>query len=379
MSAALRQLKSPAAVEAAMQEFANLGRTEFLERYGYGKSLDYMVLDPRTGQWCDSKAIAGVAYGFQFPNKGPLRADEFSGGQATVVPALHALGFQVMKVGEDWSDQEVAATVQSYFTMFALDAAGAPYKKTDFNTALRQLLRGRSKASVELKFQNVSAVLHALDLPYIPGYKPRANVQLRLRKAVVDYLRRQSDSVAAIVDTLQAVQTGEQQVFKAVLVDPPPLQEIALVDRRARERVPRKIDYSAREESNRKLGRLGEHWAIEFEHRRLHEQGMPELFDRLDWVSDRLGDGTRYDILSFEADDQHRYIEVKTTNGPIATPFIISRNELEFSKEVEDAFFLYRLFDFRNSPAMFMLRGDISKRLHLEPTDYRASFRRVLA
>jgi hypothetical protein len=33
--------------------------------------------------------------------------------------------------------------------------------------------------------------------------------------------------------------------------------------------------------------------------------------------SDRLGDGADYDILSYDATDQPRYIEVKTTNGAI--------------------------------------------------------------
>jgi hypothetical protein len=41
---------------------------------------------------------------------------------------------------------------------------------------------------VELKFQNVSAVLHGLNLPFVPGYKPRSNSQLLLRKAVQRYL-----------------------------------------------------------------------------------------------------------------------------------------------------------------------------------------------
>ena len=72
--------------------------------------------------------------------------------------------------------------------MLELEAAQTAYKKTDFNAELRTRLKGRSKASVELKFQNVSAVLHALDLPFVAGYKPRGNSQLLLRKAVQQYL-----------------------------------------------------------------------------------------------------------------------------------------------------------------------------------------------
>lgn len=103
----LSQLRSPAAVQAAIDEFVQLGRTKFLARHGYGKSRDFLVRDPKTGTDCDSKAIAGVAFGKQFPEQGPLTADSFSGGETTVVPALTRLGFRIIRIGEDWSEEEV--------------------------------------------------------------------------------------------------------------------------------------------------------------------------------------------------------------------------------------------------------------------------------
>ncbi|MCV5934814.1 DUF3883 domain-containing protein, partial [Escherichia coli] len=69
-----------------------------------------------------------------------------------------------------------------------------------------------------------------------------------------------------------------------------------------RQRLPRKFDYAARDEANRKLGRAGEQWVIGYEQQRLTELGHPELFQRLDWVSDTQGDGAGFDILSFEED-----------------------------------------------------------------------------
>lgn len=117
MSAELSRLQSPAAVQAALDEFVRLGRTAFLARYGFGKSRDFMVRDAKTGQLCDSKAIIGAAFGHQFPEEGPLKAADFSGGEATVVPKLQRLGFEVVRIGEDWSAAEVQATVTSYFEM----------------------------------------------------------------------------------------------------------------------------------------------------------------------------------------------------------------------------------------------------------------------
>jgi hypothetical protein len=379
MPAELSRLKNPAAIQAALEEFVRLGRTAFLERYGFGKSRDYLVKDPNSGEMCDSKAVIGAAYGYQYPEEGPLKPDDFSGGEATVVSKLRSLGFEVVRIGEDWSAEEVESAVACYFEMLSLEAQQANYKKTEFNLALRQKLRGRSKASVELKHQNISAVLSSMELPFIPGYKPRSNAQLLLRKAVQKFVLDHSDIVKQIVDALEEVKIPTEKTFKAVIVEPPPIQTVSRVQsNEPRFRLPRKIDFTYRDEVNRRLGRSGEKWVIEFEHKRLIEVGLAQLFHLLDWVSDRQGDGAGYDILSYSAPSQPRYIEVKTTNGAHASPFIISRNELDFSKEAGDAFFLYRVFQFRQSPALYMLRGDISKQLNLEPVDYRASFKRLV-
>lgn len=375
----LSKLRSPAAVQLALDEYVQLGRTAFLSRYGFGKSRDYLVRDPRSGNLCDSKAIVGAAYGFQFPDEGPLKPGDFSGGESTVVPLLQSGGFEVVRIGEDWSSDEVDTAIAAYFEMLVLEARQEKYNKAAFNLSLRENLRGRSRASVELKHQNISAVLHALDLPFIAGYKPRGNAQLLLRKAVQRFVHAHQDIMRQVVDSLEEVTAPGDRRFKAVLVDPPSVSTVHVIEASLpRVRLPRKTDYAARDESNRKLGRAGEHWAIEFEHQRLYELGQAELVERLEWVSDRLGDGAGYDILSFDAPSEPRYIEVKTTNGPHATSFVISHNEVSFSKEVGDSFYLYRIFQFSLSPALYMLQGDVSLALHLEPMDFRASFRRVV-
>ena len=373
----LSLLKSPAAVQAAMDEFSRLGRVAFLKLYGFRKSRHYMVRNPRTGEPCDSKAIVGVAFGKQFPNQGVLRAEDFSGGEITVVPLLRALGFDVIRIGEDWTESEVHATVADYFEMLRLEADGAAFNKSGHNEILRKQLKGRSKASVELKHQNISAVLAGMGLPFIQGYKPRGNSQLLLRKAVQDYLLRYSGDVSKIVDVLEEVKTPAQRSYSAALVESPIMAERQklVAPTRLRERLPRKLDYAAQDEANRKLGRLGEDWVIGYEQHRLKEMGHPELFQKLEWISDTQGDGAGYDILSFDSDVLHRYIEVKATNRDIASSFIVSQNELEFSAEAGDQFYLYRVFQLSSEPRLFILRGDLSSQLYLKPLDYRASFR----
>lgn len=374
----LSQLRSPAAVQAAIDEFVQLGRTKFLARYGYGKSRDFLVRDPKTATDCDSKAIAGVAFGKQFPDQGPLAADSFPGGEGTVVPALTKLGFTIIRIGEDWSETEVTATVNDYFDMLRAEAAGEPYNKSEHNLTLRRFLNGRSKSSVELKHQNISAVLDALGLPYINGYKPRGNSQLLLRKSVHAYVLKHQQSVGTIVDALEEVKMPGDKTYLAALVEAPAREVLVHTPAFTRQRLPRKFDYAARDEANRKLGRAGEHWVIGYEQHRLTEQGHPELFQRLDWISDSQGDGAGFDILSFENDARERFIEVKTTNAGVGSSFLISHNELMLSKEVDEQFYLYRVFQFRDGPRLFTLSGDLAQHVHLKATDYRASFRSVV-
>jgi hypothetical protein len=134
MARTLAELTDPAAVQAALNEFLQLGQEAFLKRYGFGRASGYLVQDPVSRQWADSKAIAGAAVGFQFPCDGPLRSSDFSGGADTVIPKLKLLGFEVRaldaKAGEDWKIHEVELIVADYLTMLLSELAGQPFNKT---------------------------------------------------------------------------------------------------------------------------------------------------------------------------------------------------------------------------------------------------------
>jgi len=51
------------------------------------------------------------------------------------------------------------------------------------------------------------------------------------------------------------------------------------------------------------------------------------------------------------------------------TSFIVTRNKLDFSEETEEAFCLYRMFEFSISPKVFILRGALASSLELEALD----------
>ena len=80
-------------VRQAMAAYDRLGRDQFLRRHGFGPSRAYHLVSG--GQRYDSKAIVGVAHGYDRPDLGPLRADGFVGGVSSIVPLLLRLGFQV--------------------------------------------------------------------------------------------------------------------------------------------------------------------------------------------------------------------------------------------------------------------------------------------
>lgn len=84
-------LTSRDAVLDAIGEWDALGREAFLQKYGYGSAKSYFV--QHNGRAYDSKAIAGVAVGKQFPDRGALRNNEFSGGES-VKQKLESLGFE---------------------------------------------------------------------------------------------------------------------------------------------------------------------------------------------------------------------------------------------------------------------------------------------
>ncbi|WP_436395987.1 DUF3883 domain-containing protein [Acidithiobacillus ferriphilus] len=238
-----------------------------------------------------------------------------------------------------WNRQEVEATVADYFHMLMLELSGQSYNKSAHRKLLLQRLNGRTGAAVERKHQNISAILIEYGVPYISGYKPLGNYQALLRDVVEERLKADSLFERA-VDAACSVPAVSPLLsdYSNLLVDPPKFNHVvrepeATETYRA---VPQKRDYLAREARNASLGLAGEEFALNYEHYRLYSLGKKDLADRVEHVSKTRGDGSGYDILSFDVAGRERFIEVKTTTFGKETPFFISRGELSFAKEYED-------------------------------------------
>ena len=277
----------------------------------------------------------------------------------------------------DWTRLEVEAAVADYFHMLTLDLTGQQYNKSAHRRALQEKLNGRSDGSIELKHQNISAILIEFDCPWIPGYKPRFNYQAMLFDVVAERVVTDKRFNSAALESVERPAAPPLLTSAAELLEPAPErrhrpQGAAEATVRARKAVKR--DYLAREAHNRALGLAGEEFILAYERGRLIDIGNERLANKVEHVSVNRGDGLGFDILSFDPSGEERFIEVKTTAFGKETPFYITGNELALSSEQAKAFYLYRLFEFRKQPRLFQLQGSIEKHCLLDPTSYLARF-----
>lgn len=277
-----------------------------------------------------------------------------------------------------WARKEVEAVVADYFEMLGLELSGQQYSKSVHRRALMSQLDGRSDGSVELKHQNISAILIAMGSPWISGYKPMKNYQAMLLDVVANRLKLDMDFDQAAVAAVERPAIPPDVVdYSKLLVSPPSLRRVKepVTDRvfdAARHLIRR--DYLGMERENRSLGQAGEKFVVAYEKHRLSEIGSHDLVDRVEHVAVTRGDGLGFDVLSFDTRGREKYIEVKTTTFGMEAPFFLSRNELEFSKREARSFHLYRIFEFRRAPRMYKLGGPVDRHCLLEPISYRAHF-----
>ncbi|MBX3499956.1 MAG: DUF3883 domain-containing protein [Alphaproteobacteria bacterium] len=251
--------------------------------------------------------------------------------------------------------------------MLAEEQLGHRYNKARHNAALVQRI-GRTRASIEFKHRNISAVLRELGMPDIAGYKPATNYQDAIFGAIDRHLTSRPDPLPLVRESAMALAESTELYLEA----PPPLVP-ARPRPAALERLVRKFDPALRDERNRSLGKAGEQLIYDFERRQLELQDRPDLARKVRWVAQEDGDGAGYDIRSFDARGTERLIEVKTTQGMERTPFYLTRNERTLSDERPDAFRLYRLYQFSKQPRLFELRPPLDSVLALEPLVFKAS------
>lgn len=135
----------------------------------------------------------------------------------------------------------------------------------------------------------------------------------------------------------------------------------------------KKTDYARKQERNSEIGQLGETFALEYERWRLRE--YPELAKKIVHVSiddDTLG----YDIKSFETDGRPRYVEVKATEGPLATRFFISANEIASAEQHAGDYLILRVGNVRGRPVCCEIR-DLGTELDFRAVTFECTFKPI--
>ena len=153
-----------------------------------------------------------------------------------------------------------------------------------------------------------------------------------------------------------------------------PKKELLLNEAEPVYRSPVKVNYIALEQANRVVGRTGESIALEYERWRLIQAGKESLVDKIEWVSETRGDGLGYDILSRNTNGTDRYIEVKSTKLTKQAPFYFSALEYDFSKRNRSNFYLYRVYNLKTDPKLFIAGGAYDDYCNLRATQFKGSF-----
>jgi hypothetical protein len=278
-------------------------------------------------------------------------------------------------MADPWSKSEVEAAVADYFVMYEAERRGESFNKAEHNRELRKRLSGRSKTSVEIKHQNISAAMVDHGLPYLPGYVPMKNYQGLVFDVVGEMIWARRDLVAIVAREV-AAPPPSTTIANGIpkKVSPPARKPNKYPVGTKERRIGRLgVDYLAREAGNRKLGLAGEERALSYEIERLVQARRERLAAKVVHVSKKEGDGLGFDILSFELTGEERFIEVKTTAYGIGIPFYVSRGEVEFSKRNAEQFQLYRFFDFNKEASFFALAGSLERSCSLDAVQFKAS------
>lgn len=252
--------------------------------------------------------------------------------------------------------------------------AGTPFSKAAHRRALLPLLDGRSEKSIEFKYMNISAALIDANFPYIPGYAPLYNYQGLVTEVLAELLPRSASLLSlAAADADSPIVVPEVEDILSVLTAKPKAAPETLSVREPHLpllRLP--TNYVEREALNRSLGAAGELFVLNYERARLIQAGKDSLASRIEHTSVVTGDHAGFDILSFEASGAERLIEVKTTKYGQETPFFVTRNELAKSESRAQEYRIYRLFEFRVAPRLFVLSGAVGESCSLSAATFLA-------
>jgi hypothetical protein len=114
----------------------------------------------------------------------------------------HSISSEEKNKNRKWTEEEITASVDAYVEMLKKEITGKPYRKTEYNAKLRKNhLNNRTKASVELRMQNISAVFDELGLVWIKGYKPRKHVGSKVKQMIIRVIQSLDNTTLMLISS----------------------------------------------------------------------------------------------------------------------------------------------------------------------------------
>ena len=359
---ALLSLSSRDAVLRAVAECDKLGREAFLAKHGFGKAREYFLLVD--GNRYDSKAIAGVAYGYEHPADGPLSPAVCSGGENTVRRVLQQLGFTVVKGGTASTEPGALVLVENEVTVggeydFWADDTGARYQ---FPNQYRNRVRpgcpfvyyrgvrrsGGKRGAAE--YFGAGVIGEVWPDPDQPAETPARN--RRWYCAIEEYqpfgspvLAKQAGKAYESITTAMGWRTGVRQITSDVFDQ---ILEASSSTRRALRPAHTKVADATVKQANlsdllikrpkaqshsrygtrpssRELREIGD-WAEELVYRWLFKTLEGTERDTLDWVAQR-GETPGWDIAYTSESGAQIHVEVKATKQGRFSGIDVTGNE----------------------------------------------------
>lgn len=131
-------------------------------------------------------------------------------------------------------------------------------------------------------------------------------------------------------------------------------------------------NFEGEAKKNSAVGKKGEDLVVEYEKMKLIAEGRNDLAEKVFATRNIAGNAERFDVLSYNKDGNEKYIEVKTTKGNLDNLFYISENEIAFSEEYPENYYLYRIykFDTETMSAFLSIKKGPIERKYLQSVNY---------
>lgn len=231
----------------------------------------------------------------------------------------------------------------------------------------------RSKALTDFQQEKFRKLLELYDCKeHVIGIEELKKLNwdslISLTRSYIEDFLELYEEVVAHVWNLDKVKKEEPK--NTLTLQNPPKKTLAA--KKTNQRSNQNPDWELLNKHKKRIGDAGENLVMEVEKKKLRDAGREDLQKEVYKVPDSFG----YDVHSVCVDESEILIEVKTTPLIKETPFYLTKNEIQTSESNSAKYILYRVFNYdsiNNSGDYYFLKGNLRKRLTLEPINYKAS------